>query len=75
VRLSPLGTSTTIWPIVPAPNDNNEYGAVNGTRTGRENRSTQRKSATVPLRPPQIPNDLIWARTRVASVGNRRLTT
>jgi hypothetical protein len=29
VRLSPLGTSATIWPIVPAPDDD-ECGEVGG---------------------------------------------
>jgi hypothetical protein len=28
----------------------------------------------VPLYPPQIPHDLILARTRAAAVGSRRLT-
>jgi hypothetical protein len=28
----------------------------------------------VPLRPPQIPHDLTWVRTRAAAVGSRRLT-
>jgi hypothetical protein len=35
VRLSPLGTSANIWPIVPAPDDD-DYGAVGGMRIGRE---------------------------------------
>jgi hypothetical protein len=41
VRLSPLGTSTTNWPIVPAPDDDDddECGAVGGMRIGRGNRS------------------------------------
>jgi hypothetical protein len=34
VRLSPLGTSATNWPIVPAPDDD-ECGAVGGMRIGR----------------------------------------
>jgi hypothetical protein len=33
-------------------------------RIGRGNRSTWRKLAPVPLRPPQNPRDLTWARTR-----------
>jgi hypothetical protein len=52
-----------------------ESGAVGGMRIGRGNRSTRRKSASVPLYPPQIPHDLIWARTVAAAVGSRRLTT
>jgi hypothetical protein len=74
VRLSLLGTSAAIWPIVPAPNDN-ECGAVGGMRTGRGNRSTRRKPTPVPLCLPQIPRDLTWARTRVGGVGSRRLTS
>jgi hypothetical protein len=50
-----------------------ECGAVGGVRVGRGNRSTARKSAPVPLCPPQIPHDLTWARTRVAAVGSWRL--
>jgi hypothetical protein len=54
VRLSPLGTSATIWPIVPTPGD--ECGAVNVIETGRGNRGTRRKPIPVSLCPPQIPN-------------------
>jgi hypothetical protein len=43
-------------------------------RIGRGNRSTRRKTAPVPLCPPQIPHDLTLARTRAATVGSRRLT-
>jgi hypothetical protein len=46
VRLSPLGTSAT---VVLASDD--EYGAFNGMRIGRENRSTHRKTAPVPRCP------------------------
>jgi hypothetical protein len=35
-----------------------ECGAFGGMRIGKENRSTRRKPAPVPLSPPQIPNDL-----------------
>jgi hypothetical protein len=58
VRLSPLGTSATNWPIVPAPGVRDERGAVGGMRIGRGNPSTRRKPAPVPLGPPQIPNNL-----------------
>jgi hypothetical protein len=41
MKLSPLGTSVTIWPIVPAPMiDNDECGVV-GVMIGKGNRSTQ----------------------------------
>jgi hypothetical protein len=36
----------------------NDYGAVGGMRIGKENQSTQRKSAPVLLCPPQIPHNL-----------------
>jgi hypothetical protein len=42
--------------------------------SGKGNRSTGRKPAPVPLRPPQIPHNLTLARTRADAVGNRRLT-
>jgi hypothetical protein len=58
VRLSPLGTSATNWPIVRAPDDDDERGAVAGMRIGRGNRSTRRKPAPLPYCPPQIPRDL-----------------
>jgi hypothetical protein len=54
--------------------DDDECGAVSGMRIGRGNLSTRRKPAPVPLRPPQIPRDLTWARTRAAAVGSQRLT-
>jgi hypothetical protein len=37
-----------------------EYGAFDGMRIGRGNRSNQRKPATVPLYSSQIPYDLKW---------------
>jgi hypothetical protein len=51
-----------------------ECGVVGGMKIWRGNRSTQRKSAPVPLCPPQIPHDLTWDRTRAPAVGSRRLT-
>jgi hypothetical protein len=69
VRLSPLGTAATVWPIVPAADDDDDCGAIGGMRIGRG------KPAAVPLCPPQIPHDLIWARNRAAAVESRRLTT
>jgi hypothetical protein len=55
--------------------DDDDCGAIGGMRIGRENRSTRRKPAPVPLCPSQIPHDLTRARTRAAAVGIRRLTT
>jgi hypothetical protein len=54
--------------------DDDDCGAIGGKRIGRENRSTWRKLASVPLCPPQIPHDLIRARTWAAEVGSQRLT-
>jgi hypothetical protein len=51
-----------------------ECGAVGGIRFGSRNRSTWRKPVPMPLRPPQIPQDLTWDRTQAATVGSRRLT-
>jgi hypothetical protein len=69
MRPSPFGTSATIWPLVPVPDDDDECGAVGGM-IGKENPSTRIKPAPVPLCPPQIPHDL----TPVVAVGNQRLT-
>jgi hypothetical protein len=75
VKLSPLGTSATNWPIVPVPDDtDDERGAVGGMRIGRGNRSTLRKHAPLPHCPPQFPHDVNWARNPAAAVGSRRLT-
>jgi hypothetical protein len=57
VQLGPLGTSATNWPLVPAPGDY-EDGEFGGLMIGKENRSTWRRPAPVPLCPPQIPHDL-----------------
>jgi hypothetical protein len=51
VRLSPLGTSATNWPIRMI---DDECGAVGGMIIGKGNRSTRRKPAPIPLCPPQI---------------------
>jgi hypothetical protein len=53
--------------------DYDECGAVGGMRLGRGNRSTRRKPAPVPLRPPQILYDLTWDRTWAAADAIRRL--
>jgi hypothetical protein len=49
--------------------DDEECAAVGGMRVGRGNRSTWRKPAPVTLCPSQIPHDLTWPGTRVATVG------
>jgi hypothetical protein len=76
MRLNPLGTSVINWPIVPAPDDDDnddECGAVGGMRIGSGNWSTRIKPTPMPLWP-QIPHDVTWARTRAAALGSRRLT-
>jgi hypothetical protein len=50
-----------------------EFGAVGGMRIGWGDRSTRRKPAPVPLRPPQIPHDLTRARSRAAAVMSQKL--
>jgi hypothetical protein len=74
MRLSPLGTSATNWPIYQPWMIDDECGAADGMRIGRGSRSTRRTPAPMPLCPPQIPHDLTWARTRATVVGSRRLT-
>jgi hypothetical protein len=54
--------------------DDDECGADGGMRISRENPSTRRKPFPLSLCPPQIPHNLTWVRTRVATVGNQRLT-
>jgi hypothetical protein len=71
VQLGPLGTAATNRPIVPAPGDY-DTGEIGGM-IGGGNRSTRRKSAPVPLCPPQTPH-ATRTRTRAAAVGSQRLT-
>jgi hypothetical protein len=74
LKMVPLGTSATEWPIVPAPGDYDD-GEFGGMKIGMGNRSTRRKHAPAPLCQPQIPLDQTRARTRAAAVGSQRLTT
>jgi hypothetical protein len=55
--------------------DDGDCGAIGGMRIGGVNRSTQRKSAPMPLCPPQIAHDLTRTRARAVAVGSRRVTT
>jgi hypothetical protein len=71
-QLGPLGTSAINSPIVPAPGEY-EDGEFGGMMIVKGNRSTRRKSAAVPLCPPQTPHDARM-RTRAAAVGSQRLT-
>jgi hypothetical protein len=66
VQLQPLGTAATNRTIVPAPNeyDDGETGGM----ISKGNRSTRRKPAPVPIRPPQTPH-AVWTRTQAAAVG------
>jgi hypothetical protein len=45
MRLDPFGTAATVWPIVPAPDNDSDCGAIGGIRIGRTNRSSWRKPA------------------------------
>jgi hypothetical protein len=71
--MSPLGTSATEWPIVPAPGDYDD-GEFGGIKIRRGNRSTRRKPASAPLCSPQIPLEQNRERTWAAAVGSQRLT-
>jgi hypothetical protein len=55
VQLGPLGTAVTNRHIVPAPGDHDD-GEIGGMMIGRENWSSWRKPAPVPLCPPQTPH-------------------
>jgi hypothetical protein len=68
----PLGTTATNRRIVPAPGDYDD-AEIGGMMIGRGNRSTRRKPAPVPLRPPQT-SHAARTRTRAAAVGSQRLT-
>jgi hypothetical protein len=75
VRLSPLGTSATVGLLYQPRMIDDYYGAVDGMRIGRGNRSTLRKPAPVPRCSPQISHGLTWDRTQAAAVLSQRLTT
>jgi hypothetical protein len=68
VQLGPLGTVATNSPIVPALGDYDD--GETGGMIGRGNRSTWRKSAPVPLCPPQTQH-AARMRTRAAAVGSQ----
>jgi hypothetical protein len=53
----------------------NEHSAVSSMSIGRGNGSTQREPTAFPPRPPQIPHDLTWDRTRSTVLGSQRLTS
>jgi hypothetical protein len=74
VRLSPLGTAATNWPVVYQPQmvGEGDYGAIGGMKIGRGNRSTRKNPALVSFCPPQIPHYFILDRTLVAA--NNRLS-
>jgi hypothetical protein len=75
VRLSPLGIAATTSLLYQSQMINDgDCGAIGGMKIGRENRSTRRKPTPVPLCSPQIPHDVIRARTQAAAVGNQRLS-
>jgi hypothetical protein len=75
VRLSPLGTSATVWPIVPAPINRWWWmwsSRWNENWQGKPKYSEKTcPSATLSTTNPTWPD---LARTRAAAVGSRRLT-
>jgi hypothetical protein len=73
VQLGSLGTSITVWPIVPSPGDYDD-GEFAGMKIGRGIQSTRRKPAPASLCPPQIPLEETRARTRAAAAGSQWLT-
>jgi hypothetical protein len=73
-KLGPLGTAAIYCPVVPAPGDCEDGELFGGMKIGRENRSTRRKPAPVPLCPPQFSLDQTRNRTWAATVGRQRLT-
>jgi hypothetical protein len=72
VQLGPLGTAATKRSFVPASGDYDD-GEIGEMMIGTGNRSSRRKSAPVPLGPPQNPQ-AAWTRTRAAAVGSQRIT-
>jgi hypothetical protein len=75
VGLSPLGIAATSDLLYkPQMIDEDDYGAIDGMKIGRGNRSTRRKPAPAPLSPPQIPHDQTTTRSLAAAVGSQRLT-
>jgi hypothetical protein len=63
--LGSVGTAATNRPIVLDPGDYDD-GEIDG-KIGNGNRSTWRKPAAVPFRPPQTPR-AAWTRTRAVAV-------
>jgi hypothetical protein len=75
VGLSPLGTAaTTDLLYQPLMIHDGDCGTIGGMRIGKETEVLKRKSAPLPLCPPQIPHDLSRAQTRAATVGRQQLT-
>jgi hypothetical protein len=56
VRMSPLGTATTVVLLYQRQIDDGDCGAIGGMKVCRENRSTGRNPAPVPLFELQIPH-------------------
>jgi hypothetical protein len=75
VRLSPVGTAAATGLLYdPQMTDDGDCEAIGGMKIGRGNRSTRRKSASVPLYSPQIPFDQTPSQTPAAAMGSQRLT-
>jgi hypothetical protein len=67
-QLGPLATAATNRLILPVPGDY-DNGEIGGMMIGKVNPSTRKKSAPLPLCPPQI-RHAARTRTRVAAGGH-----
>jgi hypothetical protein len=68
-----------LWPFIgllypPWIIHDDDCRTISGMNNWQGKPKYSEKSAPLPLWPAQIPHDLIWARTRAAAVGSRRLT-
>jgi hypothetical protein len=57
LRLSPLGIAATTGLLYQPQMIDGDCGEIGGRTIGRGKRSTRRRTAPVPICPPQIPHD------------------
>jgi hypothetical protein len=64
------------WRILPAPDDRWWWLWSNSWNEDWQGKPkySEKKTAPMPLCPPQMPHDFSWDRTRTAAVGSQRLT-
>jgi hypothetical protein len=70
MRLSPLGTSVTNWPIVQDPVWSNRWNE----NWHEKPKYSEKTYSSATLSTTLTPHDQTWARNRTAAVGSRRLT-